>query len=166
LYLSQFNASTVLRGKWKAGASESRIRQGLVGFQFALSAIFILGVVVVYKQMQLIQHKNLGYSRDQVMYFEKGGMLSENKDDYKPGGAYEAGLDHFLLAVKSVPGVRNATNFRHNITSRDGGTSDISWAGKDPSQKIDFTDLAAGYDFVETLGIEMKEGRSFSRSFT
>ena len=81
------------------------------------------------------------------------------------GGVYEAGLDNFLHEVKSIPGVRNAANFRHNITNRNGGTSDISWEGKDPSKNIDFTDLAAGYDFIETAGIEMKEGRSFSRNF-
>ncbi|MES1214408.1 MAG: ABC transporter permease [Bacteroidota bacterium] len=164
LYLSGFKPVEVLKGKLTVG-SQGWIRKGLVLFQFTISALFIVSVLVVYKQMQLIQTKNLGYQRENIIYFDRGGMISENADDYKPGGKYEIDLDNFLQKIKTIPGVVNAANFRHNITNRNGGTTDISWQGKNPSSVINFTDLAAGYGFIETAGIAMKEGRSFSKAY-
>src|SRR5258708_6545096 len=165
LYLSGFKPAVILRGKISTSIPELLVRKGLVIFQFTLSAVFIVSVLVVHRQMQLIQTKKLGYNREHVLYFEKGGMVSDNKQDYVPGGKYEADLESFLQRVKNIPSVVDAANFRHNITNRNGGTYDISWSGKAPDMRIDFTDLAVGYDFIETAGIQLKEGRSFSRSF-
>jgi putative ABC transport system permease protein len=164
-YLSGFKTAMIGRGNIKTSLSELLVRKGLVLFQFTLSAVFILSVLVMYRQMEFIQTKNLGYNRENVLYFERGGLVSTNKDDYAPGGKYESDLQNFLQRVKSIPGVINVSNFRHNITNRDGGTYDISWPGKDPNQRIDFTDLDVGYDFVETAGIALQEGRTYSRNF-
>jgi putative ABC transport system permease protein len=49
--------------------------------------------------------------------------------------------------------------------NRQGGTTDLSWEGKPADVQISFTDLPVGYDFLETLNIKLKEGRSFSRGF-
>ena len=164
-YLSGFKTALIGSRNIKTSLSELLVRKGLVLFQFTLSAVFILSVLVIYRQMQFIQTKNLGYNRDNVLYFERGGLVSNNTEDYAPGGKYESGLQNFLQRVKSIPGVINVSNFRHNITNRDGGTYDISWPGKDPNQRIDFTDLDVGYDFVETAGITLRQGRTYSRNF-
>src|SRR5450432_3469203 len=70
LYLSGFRPAAVLKGKLKSSAGELWIRKGLVIFQFTLSVIFIIAVLVVYRQISYIQSKNLGYSRDNVIHFE------------------------------------------------------------------------------------------------
>ena len=165
LYLSGFKPAVILRGKIKTSLSELAIRKGLVVFQFTLSAIFIVSVLVIYRQMRLIQTKNIGYNRDHILYFEPGGLVSDNKEDYAPGGKYESDLQHLLYQIKSTPGVDGAATFHHNITNRDGGTYDISWPGKDPNARIDFTDLDVGYDYIETAGITLREGRTYSRAF-
>ncbi len=95
LYLSGFRAAAMLKGRLKNSAGELLIRKGLVIFQFALSGIFIISLLVIYGQMQFIQTKNLGYNRDHVLYFEKGGMVSDNKEDYAAGGKYETELEIF-----------------------------------------------------------------------
>jgi putative ABC transport system permease protein len=166
LYISGFKPVNVLKGKIAPSASSMLIRKGLVIFQFSLSAVFIVSVLVVYKQMQLIQTKNLGYNRDNILYFEKGGTVSDNKDDYKLGGKYEKELQSLMFGVKNIPGVISVANFRHNITNRHGGTTDLSWPGETPGTTINFTDIAAGYGFIETLGIKMKEGRPFSTQYS
>jgi ABC-type antimicrobial peptide transport system permease subunit len=114
--------------------------------------------------MQLIETSNLGYNRGHVIYFDKGGKLSNNADDYKQGAVYKD-LETFIQQVKTVPGVADASNFRHSIVNREGGTTDVTWEGKSPGDQTSFTDIACGYDLIETLGIEMKEGRSYSRTF-
>jgi putative ABC transport system permease protein len=67
--------------------------------------------------------------------------------------------------IKSIPGVVDASNFRHSIVNRDGGTTDVTWPDKSLGDQIAFTDLACGYDFIETLRITMKEGRSYSTAY-
>jgi putative ABC transport system permease protein len=162
IYLAGFKPAFALKGKTENSIIEIIVRKGLVIFQFTLSVIFIVSVLVVYKQMNLIQTRNLGYDRNNIIYFDKGGMVSSDKEDYLPGGKFETSLQTLMLRVKNVPGVMKVTNFRHNITNRNGGTYDLSWQGKDPNTRIDFTDLAVGYGFIETTGIKLKEGRSFS----
>ena len=165
LYLSDFKPAVILQRKIKTSISELMIRKGLVVFQFTLSAIFILTVLVIYQQMQLIETRDLGYSRENVLYFEAGNMRSGDTDTLPPPANYESTMLSFVDRVRNIPGVVDAANFRHNITNRDGGTYDISWPGKDPNVRIDFTDLDVGYDFVETAGITLKQGRTYSRSF-
>ncbi|HXB44653.1 MAG TPA: ABC transporter permease [Puia sp.] len=165
LYLSGFKPVSVLKGKLETSFGELMARKGLVIFQFTLSVMLIVSVIIVYQQIELVQTKNLGYNRDHIIYFEKGGKLSDNKEDYKQGGVYEQNLETFLQKVKGVPGVVKASNFRHSITNRHGGTTAVSWPGKAPGNQTAFTDIAAGYDFIETLGIAMKEGRTYSKDF-
>jgi putative ABC transport system permease protein len=137
-------------------------RKGLVIFQFSISVILIVSVLVIYKQMQLIQTKNLGFNKDHIIYFEKGEEVSgDNESDARSG----RGLDDFMLRIKSIPGVVNATNFGHLILKEHGTTTGINWEGKSPNDHTSFANLNVGYDFIETLGIEMKEGRTFSRDF-
>jgi putative ABC transport system permease protein len=165
VYLSGFKPAVAIKGKAGNSKIELMVRKALVVFQFTLSVIFIISVLVVYRQMNMVQSRNPGYNRDNIIYFEQGGMLSANKEDYAPGGKFETALQTQILRIQNIPGVLNVTNFRHNITNRSGGTYDLSWQGKDPDTRIDFTDLAVGYDFIETTGIKVKEGRSFSRSY-
>ncbi|HEY5745785.1 MAG TPA: ABC transporter permease [Chryseolinea sp.] len=160
LYLSNFNPVAALKGKLNSRIGELWTRKGLVLFQSMISVILIISTWIVYKQIELVQTKNLGYERDNIVYFEMGA-----NDAIKDNKAFEADLELRLQEVKKIPGVLNASNFRHSITNRQGGTTDVSWEGKDADHLIEFTDLAGGYDFIETLGIEMKEGRSYSRDF-
>lgn len=165
LYLSGFKPARALKGRLKNSVSELLVRKGLVIFQFTLSGIFIISVMVIYRQMQLVQTKNLGYNRDHVLYFDKGGMVSDSAADYAPGGKYEVGLESFVEQVREVPGVVNAANFRHSVIERNGGTSDLSWPGKDPNLVMNFTDIGVGYNFIETMGVQMEAGRTYSRAY-
>ena len=164
LYLSGFKPALILKGKLKNNVGEAWVRKSLVVFQFTVSVILIVSVMIIYQQMQLIETTNLGYNRDHVIYFDKGGKLSTNKDDYKQGAVYKD-LETFTQQIKTIPGAVDASNFRHSIVNRDGGTTDVSWQGKSPNDQTSFTDIACGYDFIETLGIQMKEGRSYSTAF-
>ncbi|HEX8676403.1 MAG TPA: ABC transporter permease [Segetibacter sp.] len=159
-YLSGFNPMNMLKGKLSTSIGESLVRKGVVVFQFTVSVILIVSVLIIYEQIQYIQSKNLGYNRNNVIYFEKGGKAAE---DYKEGESYEQDLQNFLARVKNVPGVLAASNFRHTITNREGGTTDVNWEGKSKDNQTSFTDIPCGYDFIETLGIEMKDGQSFSK---
>ncbi len=165
IYVSGFNPVTVLKGKINIITGTPWVRKGLVIFQFAISVLLIVSVLVVYKQIAFIQNKSLGYNRDNIIYFPIEVKVSYNLHDYKEGEKYEKSIEAFLLNVKNTIGVINVSNFWQNIVDQPGGTIGVDWEGKTSENKIDFACLSVGYDFIETLGIEMKEGRTFLRSF-
>ena len=152
LYLSGFKPATVLKGKIHMSLSELWARKGLVVFQFTLSVILIVSVVVVYKQIGFVHTKNLGYNRDNIIYFAKEGKLTE-------------GLATFLTEVKKIPGVIGAASFGHNLTGEYGGTGAVEWEGKSPDEKIQFGNLEVDHDLMGMMGFEMAEGRMFSKDF-
>jgi putative ABC transport system permease protein len=145
LYLSGFNPSAVLKGKLPTGLGELLARKGLVIFQFSISVVLIICVWIIYEQMQFVQNKNLGYDRDQVVYFDT-----------------EKVSDAFMTELKTIPGVLNAGRFYHDLTGGHGGTSDIQWEGKTPDNKTDFSNLEVGHDLIETMGMQLAEGHSFT----
>ncbi|MFD2935904.1 ABC transporter permease [Spirosoma flavum] len=157
LYLSGFNPITVLKGgslsqKLSNSVGEVWTRQGLVVFQFALSVILIVSVQVVYRQISYVQSKNLGFKKDNVIYFSKEGKIAEN-------------TEAFLAEVKKIPGVINASGMEQSIIGSQGGTVGLDWKGKNPKESIRFINITVDYDAIETLGMHMKYGRSFSRKF-
>jgi predicted permease len=155
LYLSGFNPATVLKGKLNNSLGEMWARKGLVVFQFALSVIFIIGVTVVYKQIEYTQSKNLGYERAGVIYFSRQGKLWKSSET----------LETFLSEVRSIPGVANASASSHDMTGHNSGTSGVEWPGKDPEDRTEFEVFQVDYGMLETLGVTMAEGRMFSRNF-
>ncbi len=153
-HLSGFNPINVLKEKLHSSASELWIRKGLVIFQFTLSVIFIVAVLVVYKQIEFVQTKNLGYEKDNIIYFTKDGKFAENQN-----------LEAFLSEVKNLPEVISASSTGHPLVKSSNYTTGLFWEGKNPNEIIRFENIYVDYDMIETLGIDMKEGRTFSRDF-
>lgn len=148
-YLSGFNPVAVLKGKLHTSFSEILVRKGLITFQFIISVTLITGVLVVHKQMNLIQHKNPGYARDNIIYFDMEGKVKEHRET-------------FLSEVKRIPGVTHASSSFLTFFGNLNSTPDISWQGKDPSINIDMQYRRVNHDMIELLGIQMKEGKPFS----
>ncbi|GAB3916378.1 permease prefix domain 2-containing transporter [Larkinella terrae] len=155
LYLSGFNPTAVLKGKLRTSVGELLVRKGLVVFQFAVSILFIVAVLVIYRQIDYIQTKNLGYNRDNIIHFE----IPLNNDSLKLKSA-----EAFLAEIKALPGVLNASSYYHTLTGDHGAISGVEWPGRPAGKDIDFANLEVGYNFMETVGMELKEGRHFSKN--
>jgi putative ABC transport system permease protein len=154
LYLSGFKPALVLKGKVKNSVSELFVRKGLVVFQFTLSVVLIISVIVIYRQINFIQTMNLGYDRDHMLAFNKEGKLNDVKK-----------AEIFLQAVRNVPGVVGASSIGSNLTGHSSGTYGVSWPGRDPKDRTEFEDVGVGLHMIETLGVTMKEGRAFSEGY-
>ncbi len=154
LYLSGFRAAKVLKGAIKGSVAELLVRKGLVVFQFSLSVVLIVSVLVVYRQIKLIQTRNLGYDRSQVLYLYKDGKMATAQT-----------AETFLSETRRIPGVVNAGSIGTSLMGHNGGTYGIVWPGKNPKDKTEFEDVAVDYDGMKTLGFTIKEGRSFSQSY-
>ncbi|MEP7373260.1 MAG: ABC transporter permease [Chitinophagaceae bacterium] len=153
LYLSGFKPVSVLKGKLNTSSGESWIRKGLVVFQFTISVILIVSVLVVYRQMKLIQTTNLGYNKDNIIHFSNTGKLSGS-------------LSPFISAVKSIPGVVYASDANGDFLGHEGHSGGgINWEGKDPNLALEYYGVGVDYDFMEMMDLQMAEGRVFSRSY-
>ena len=156
LYLSGFSPAGILKGGTKkapGSAAEGWARQGLVIFQFSLSVVFIVAILVVYKQIAYVQSRDLGYDRDNIIYFEKEGKVAENTAT-------------FLSEVKSIPGIVNASATSHNLMGNKTKTSGLHWEGKNPDDLVSFEIVWSDYKLIETLGIKLAGGRAFSPDFS
>ncbi len=153
LYLSGFNTIRILKGEMRGSLGELWARRGLVVFQFAMSVILIVSVMVIYQQIKYVQTKNLGYDNDNVVMFSIEGKVESN-------------LETFLTELKNIPGVVNASSIGHSLIGRNNNTSGLNWEGKNEEDLILFENMRVNYGLIETLGMEIKEGRSFSNEFS
>ena len=153
LYLSGFKPVEILKGKLKSSTGALWARKGLVVFQFALSVILIVGVMVVYQQIDFVQNRNLGYDRENLLVFGNEGRTSEN-------------IKGFIAEIENIPGVLNAGATSHPIVQDGGYTTGISWPGKDPETEVRFGNMTVTGNFVETLGLNIIQGRVFDSNKT
>lgn len=153
LYLSHFSPASVLKGRINSSLGELWTRKGLVVFQFALSVVFIVSVLVIYRQIEFVQTKNLGYDKDNVIYFGMEGTTRKNRET-------------FLSEVRKIPGIVNASSIAHSMTGHNSGTYGVEWEGKNPEDKTEFENIAVDFDMLETLGVDIISGRAFSRDFS
>lgn len=154
-YLSSFKPVAVLKGSLRSSIGELWARKGLVVFQFTLSVLFIAGVLVVYRQMAFIQSRDLGYRRDHLIHF----ATPSPKDT-----AARHFTGAFVMGLKNIPGVVEAASYGHDLLGRHGSIGGVSWPGKNPNTEFDFANIEIGYNFLETAGIRLKEGRNFSQN--
>jgi len=82
-FLSAFRPVAVLKGLFKAGKGSAGLRSSLVVFQFFISISLMIGTTVVYRQLSYIQHKKLGYDRDQVVIVPDMWALEDGQPFYR-----------------------------------------------------------------------------------
>jgi putative ABC transport system permease protein len=152
IFLSSLKPIRVLKGSLTFGTSAILFRKGLVVFQFTLSVMLIVGMVVIYRQVDYIQSKNIGYNRENLLYLPIEGELVKSYPLFKEVAA-------------RMPEISSVSKMRNSPTIIEHHTSSISWPGMDDKVSISFADGVTGYDFVKTMKLQLKEGRDFSKEF-
>ena len=164
LYISGFKPIEIFKGKQKGSVGELMARKGLVVFQFIVSVVLIVLVIGVVKQIDFIQSKNLGYNRYNIIHFN-AEENPENADDFLDyGGKLQRDMETLIAEAKKIPGVDNVANYYHDLTGEHGDIRGVDWTKGDDDINMHFSNLEVGYNFIETLGIQMSQGRSFSDS--
>jgi putative ABC transport system permease protein len=152
-YLSSFQPIRVLKGDIAKGFKGSWLRSSLVVFQFCISIILIIGTIVIYNQLNYIRNKKIGYNRDQVLVLHNTYSLDKQ-------------IKSFREELLTIPGVENASitgnlptssNFDQNGWFRD--------ATFDPAKAVIMTNLYLDENYIPTLGMELAQGRNFSKDF-
>jgi len=152
IFLSSFKPVSVLKGTLKFSNKVILFRKGLVVFQFGLSAVLIIGTVVVYRQVEFMRKKDIGLNRENVAYITLEGDLVKQAESFK----YE------LAQAPGIKAVGAASQTPIMVGNNGGG---IEWKGKDPNKDILFSFLQTDYNFLHTMDIKLKDGRFFSKEF-
>lgn len=152
IFLSSFNPVKVLKGKLRSGSNHVAFRKVLVVFQFVLSVILIIGTIIVSKQVNYIQTKDIGYNRDNLLYIPQDGAI---------GPKYEL----FKQEAMQLPGIKSISRISQNPTVISTATWGVGWEGKDPNFKPTFSDAGVGYEFAKTMNIQVLQGHAFSKEF-
>lgn len=153
-YLSAFRPVNVLKGTLSVGSKSGRLRSGLVIFQFTTSVILIIGTLIIYRQMDFIVSKELGYDKERVVVLEGTNILGNKMEAFKE---QLEGLSQVksVTATNYLPidgGSRNGNTFM--VDDQDDGGRGV------PAQK-----WRVDYDYIETLGIQLEKGRNFSKEY-
>jgi len=150
LFLSSFQPIQTLKGASGYGARSYIFRKVLVVFQFALSIFLIISTVVSYQQMNFVRHKDLGYDQKDVLCVRMIGSMPNQ---------YETAKNE-LLHNPNIVSITRSVQHPVNIGS---SVSAIDWDGKNPEESASMNFEYVDYDYFKTLGMEIVEGRSFSR---
>ncbi len=146
--LSSFKVLTVLKGSLFKGKQKNGFRNTLVLFQFAISILVILCTIITMQQINYISKKKLGFNKEQLMVIERAYILKDQ-------------LPVFKEEISKFTSVQSASA----VFSVPGSCSDGSMFNKDnntPDELYHFYRLCGDFDYLETMGIELSEGRYFS----
>ncbi|GAA4312989.1 ABC transporter permease [Compostibacter hankyongensis] len=152
-YLSGFKPVSVLKGPIRAGRSASRFRQVLVVLQFSISLVLIIGTLIVYRQ--------IGYTKDRPVGYNREGLLSVNINTPQLYDHYDA-LRRDLLQSGMVQDVAASSMKLTSFMSN----NELYWRRKRPDQEsVFFRNVNVTRDFGTTVGWKVIHGRDFSREY-
>lgn len=152
-FLASFRPVDSIRGIKNPKSFAAGIRKGLVVFQFVISVFLIFSTVTIYKQMKYFREKDLGFDKDQIVAIKLYGNLRRT----------------FIKSSKTV----KAELMRHPAVSRVGAVSELpgercGYEVFRPEGTPDDLELPTlryvrvDEDYIEALGLTLKEGRSFA----
>lgn len=150
-YLSSFQPIKVLKGSVGSGFKSSSFRSVMVIFQFSISIALIVGTIIIYKQLNYIQKKKLGFNKEQVLILKDTYVLGKKLESFKN----EALRQPYVVSA-TVSGYLPVPSSRsENILFPEGII--------DPKKSISMQHWEVDADYIKTLGMQVVKGRDFSK---
>jgi putative ABC transport system permease protein len=145
-FLSSFKPIAVLRGNTGSSKGSSFLRNILVILQFSISIFLIVGTLVVYQQLKFFQNTRLGFDKEQVLVIRNPNALgSPLKETLKSHSQISN-----VAGSNTLPGRR---------------FSNIGFGAEGVDKSFTLNLCICDYDFLDTLKMDMAQGRFFSREF-
>jgi putative ABC transport system permease protein len=153
IILSGFQPIKVLKNmKLANNSNTSWLRQGLVLIQFSLSTLLIVSAIMVYRQTHFLNNKDLGFNKEQVLYFQMRGDVDKN-------------LETFKSELKQSPGIIAVTS-GYGLPGDQFAGDGISIPTKNGEKDYSANVFIGDFDYVKTLGLKIIAGRDFSKAMS
>ena len=149
LVLSAFRPAEVLKNVFSGSRRGAAFRKVLVISQFSISIVMITATLVALRQLRFIQHKKLGYDREQMLTLALPGDA--------PAGSKQA----FKQTLQSKATVRAATLCGW-LPGQGAGGNKLMEQFVPKGKNTGFRFITADADFLQTFGIRLRQGRSFT----
>jgi putative ABC transport system permease protein len=150
MILSGYKPAQVLKGNFQTSYKTLWLRNSLLVSQFGIAIVFIVGLLVVNSQLKYMRAEDTGFKPEQVLYIKNIMTFTEP-------WSFESVREKIL----KIPDVNYVTASSDLPDGSKPGTNTYKIEGKEAT--IDF--INTDYDYFETLGIALKEGRFFSKDF-
>ncbi|SMD31730.1 ABC-type antimicrobial peptide transport system, permease component [Reichenbachiella faecimaris] len=151
-YLSSFRPVETLKGTIKVGRGATSPRKILVVMQFGFSILLLVSTVVIFRQIELVKDRDLGYDQSNLISIDYSDELAENYDVLKTQLLQSGAVDAVTRSNSRITSI-NSNNF-------------LSWPGKPENLKVIFTTISTEYDYCKTMGVKVLHGRDFSKEFS
>ncbi|MBD3165483.1 FtsX-like permease family protein, partial [bacterium] len=152
LVMSGFRPLQVLKGSYSRSRHGTVLRRALVVFQFSLAVAIIAGTMIVQSQIQYILHRDMGYDRSHVLLLDFNGQHL---------GQGQAAFRERLASIPEVVRIGGATS----VPGRGFGRNSIRPEGVPDEDIWIWSVMNVDYDLLPALGIEIAQGRNFSREY-
>jgi putative ABC transport system permease protein len=149
-YLSSFNPYEVLKGTTKTSMKNGRLRKVLVVFQFAVSILLIIGTIVMYRQINYMLNKDVGFNKEQLLVINRAHAIGQKMKAFKD-------------ELKEIPGIVNVSSSTA-VPGRNNNNNGYGIEGRSEESFL-LTTTWVDYDFIDTYGMKMESGRFFDKSF-
>ena len=153
-FLSSFTPIKVLKGKFRGNLSGFSLRHVLVVFQFAISACLILMVFVIKNQLNFVQNQDLGFSKEQQLVIPLKSETAVAKYEVLKASLLQNPSIKSVTMASTYPGIESIESMMYYAD------------GKSVADVVNITNAYVGNDFVETLGFQLLEGRSFTEDYS
>ncbi len=153
LFLSRFKIIPSLKGQLGNMQTSALLRKSLVVFQFVIAAFLISGSFIIYKQMQYVNNKDLGFNKAQVLTFHIDDMKVRNEIP----ALKNALLQSPLIEDVAVAGNTIGDNYLggHDFAFEKNG---VMQSASTMAKQLYIDD-----DFLKTMNIQLLQGRNFSK---
>jgi putative ABC transport system permease protein len=155
LVLSGFQPIKVLKNMKLAGSNASWLRQALVVIQFSLSVLLIVSTIIVFRQTKYLNKKDLGFDKEQVVYFQLHDSLESNPKT----------LETFKSELRSSPGIVSVTS-GYGLPGDQFAGDGITLPTPEGERDFPANVFIGDYDYIKTLGLRIIAGRDFSRQMS
>mgnify|MGYP002619831030 CR=1 FL=1 len=151
-YLSSFQPLKVIKGQLSRGMTKSRFRSILVLFQYSVSIVLLIATFIIFRQLQYIQQRDLGYEKENVIVVKRVNGLGSGMPVYKNKILQNPDIIHASYSI-DLPGDDFSSNSM-GVTGR-------------PLDEVNIAMMMyADYDFIETLGMRITDGHYFRRAYS
>ncbi|MBN2009408.1 ABC transporter permease [candidate division KSB1 bacterium] len=150
-YLSALQPQKVLNNIRDKAGKHAAIRKGLVTFQFSLSILFMISVLLINQQLDFVKNKNLGFKKESIVLLETKGVLCDKAPAMKQ-------------QLLSYDHITNVTVSDNDLTTWH-NTGPLHWEGMPEGTMTEFGYNWVDEDYLNTLQLELTQGRFFSKAF-
>ncbi len=150
LLLSNLNGAQAIKSGFKSSKGTNRMSNGLIGLQFFIAISLITATFTVHNQLKMVRNASLGIESEQVVAMK---LLPQDMNRY---------FDRFKENLSQNSQILNVSR-SERIVGDPWPVNSILVVGEDPSESKQISGNLVGYDFLETFGINLTQGRSFSR---